>query len=587
MVTTQLPRRQHTSASNNVSSVKSDRVEVNRVEDKVGQNEIKSTQTSSISGDFSGAFAQNHNNTILPTPIKVDSLSRLLSGYDDYMKSRLIEGFTQGFPIPSSIQANPDKHGYQNHRTVQMNTEVVKKKLDTEILKGRISGPFDAPPLQNMIFSPLGLVPKKAPGEYRVIHDLSFPKKNSVNSHIDSEDTVVQYETLDTCVELIQCIGRGCLIAKADLQDAFRIIPIHPDQYRLLGFQWEGKYYYDRCLPMGCSISCQVFESLSNALQWILKNKLGVKFTSHILDDFIFFGHPQTDECQKFLNTFLALSETVNLPVKQSKTVLPSTTVILHGIEVDTLKMETRLPQDKVKAAKESIEKMYRRKKVKLKELQSLIGTLNFACRVVVSGRTFLRRLIDLTKGVQNPHHYIRLNNEARKDLSAWKVFLDKFNGCFLCLPNRWVSSNTMKLFTDASGTGYAAVFGSHWIQGRFPDSWIKVNIAVKELLPIVLAVQLWGHQMKNSRILFMSDNQSVVYVINARTSKDTVMMDLLRKLVIATMSNNIDFQSKHIPGKYNVIADLLSRFQEEKVFHMAPWIRKTKTEVPMDWLPW
>ena len=438
-----------------------------------------------------------------------------------------------------------------------------------------------------MIISPLCLVPKKTPGEFRVIHDLSFPKGNSVNSHIAREECAVQYETLDVCIEIIQRIGRGCLISKADLQDAFRIIPIHPDSYRFLGFQWLGRYYYDKCLPMGCSTSCHIFESLSQSLQWILINKLGVRFASHILDDFIFFGHPESNECQTFLNTFLALSEQINLPVKQSKTVLPSTRVILHGIEVDSLEMKIRLPQDKVIAAREFIDKMYNRKKVKLQQLQSLIGTLNFACRVVVAGRTFLRRLIDLTKGVQNPHNYIRLNNEARKDLAAWKLFLDQFNGCFMCLPNRWVSSNSLKLFTDASGTGFAAVFGNRWIQGRFPDSWLTANIAIKELLPIVLAVKLWGSEMRNSRILFMSDNQSVVFVINTKTSKESNMMELLRDLVLTTMTNNIDFQAKHIPGKHNVIPDLLSRFQEGKVFNMAPWLQREKTEIPVAWLPW
>lgn len=546
-----------------------------------------SCQSSVSDPSFSGAFAYQEKDSILPTPMNVQPLKKLLNGYPLQQKNKLIQGFTEGFRIPSSIHINPDKGNYINHKTTTIHQEITQDKLDLEIQKGRISGPYEEPPLQNMIFSPLGLVPKKKPGEYRIIHDLSFPKGDSVNSHINKEESAVQYETLDVCIELIQSIGKGCLVSKADLQDAFRIIPIHPDDYRLLGFQWNSKFYFDKCLPMGCSTSCQVFESLSQSLQWILINKLGVLYTTHILDDFIFFGHPSSNECQRFLNTFMALSERINLPVKHSKTVQPSTTVILHGIEVDTLELQIRLPQDKLQAAKSKVDDMYRRKKVKLQELQSLIGTLNFACRVIVAGRTFLRRLIDLTKGIQNPNHFIRLNSESRKDLSAWKVFLDQFNGTYICLPNRWVSSNTLKLFTDASGNGFAAVFGENWIQGRFPEEWIKVNIAIKELLPIVLAVKLWGHKMKNARIFFMSDNQSVVCVINNKTSKEPMMMDLMRKLVIETMTHNIEFQAKHIPGKYNVIADLLSRFQEERVFQLAPWIKTTKTDFPTSWLPW
>lgn len=99
-----------------------------------------------------------------------------------------------------------------------------------------------------------------------------------------------------------------------------------------------------------------------------------------------------------------------------------------------------------------------------LKELQSLIGLLNFACLVVVPGRTFLRRLIDLTCGISQPHHQIHLNCEARADLDMWSHFLENYNGKSVLLPEIWSSSEKELLFTDASGSlGFAAVLGSQW----------------------------------------------------------------------------------------------------------------------------
>jgi hypothetical protein len=418
----------------------------------------------------------------LPTPLNINVFAKLLSGYDKTKSDRLIRGFKVGFIIPSSIEADPDKQGYVNHGSVQQQPHVTQLKLDKEISKHRIAGPFDSAPLSNMIISPIGLVPKKTSGEYRLIHDLSFPKGNSVNSHINPEDTCVEYELLDNCIEIIQSIGHGCLIAKTDLMDAFRIIPLSLASYRLLGFKWHDKYYYDRCLPFGCSSSCQTFESLSQAIQWILINKLSIRNTSHILDDFIFFGAPASTECRIYLHTFMAFAQQVGLPIKPSKTVLPTTRVELHGILVDTNILQVSLPDDKLLKAREMIDNMYRRKKVQLQPIQSLIGVLNFACRVIVPGRAFLRRLINLTLGVTNPSHFIRLNNEARRDLQAWKLFLDQFNGKRLCLPNRWASSNVLRLFTDASGAGFAAIFGSRWIQGSFPEEWSNVNIAITKL---------------------------------------------------------------------------------------------------------
>ena len=64
---------------------------------------------------------------------------------------------------------------------------------------------------------------------------------------------------------------------------------------------------------------------------------------------------------------------------------------------------------------------MYKKPSTTLKDLQSLLGLLNFCTKVVVPGRTFLRRLIDLTKGITRPSHHIRLNKEARADLACWR----------------------------------------------------------------------------------------------------------------------------------------------------------------------
>ena len=61
---------------------------------------------------------------------------------------------------------------------------------------------------------------------------------------------------------------------------------------------------------------------------------------------------------------------------------------------------------------------------MRLLELQSLIGTLQFACKAVVPGRTFLQHMINLTRGVHSRFHHICLNKKFFKDLNMWKAFL-------------------------------------------------------------------------------------------------------------------------------------------------------------------
>ena len=108
-------------------------------------------------------------------------------------------------------------------------------------MKVELLGLSSPPPFEPFISSPLGVVPKSEPGKFRVIHDLSFPRNNSVNSRIPPENSQVTYDSIDTITMLV----KGALMSKTDIQDAFRIIPIHVNDHKLLGFSWRGSYYYD------------------------------------------------------------------------------------------------------------------------------------------------------------------------------------------------------------------------------------------------------------------------------------------------------------------------------------------------------
>lgn len=124
----------------------------------------------------------------------------------------------------------------------------------------------------------------------------------------------------------------------------------------------------------------------------------------HILDDFLFLGPSQSSECYGALLAFHELAKDKGLPIKtKKKPVYPTTTLSFWGLGFDTVCFQVRLPQDKLEQLKSEINKFQNKKSATHRELQSLIGMLNFACNVVPPGRTFLRRLINLTIGLKNP----------------------------------------------------------------------------------------------------------------------------------------------------------------------------------------
>lgn len=105
------------------------------------------------------------------------------------------------------------------------------QRLQQESKAKRIAGPFSAPPFPNLQVSPLGLVPKKAPGEFRLIHNLSYPEGNSINDHIPDHLCTVQYQSVDTAISLIQQLGPGAFLAKTDIENAYKQVPIHPTDF--------------------------------------------------------------------------------------------------------------------------------------------------------------------------------------------------------------------------------------------------------------------------------------------------------------------------------------------------------------------
>ena len=474
-----------------------------------------------------------------------------------------------------------------NHPSAGKNSEVVDLMLQKEIEMQRIVGPFETPPFRNFVCSPLACIEKKETGKFRLIHNLSFPKCNSVNSFIDKELATVKYESFDDFVKLVQVVGTGALMAKSDIEEAFRFIPIHPDDYHLLGFTWRKQFYYDTHLPMGCRRSCAIFEAFSTAIQWICINKLGCKYMSHILDDFMFVGSRDSDLCKTSLQAFLNLSQQLNIPIKYSKTSLPANVMEAHGIEIDSALMQYRLPSDKLNKARDLLIQFSKRRKVTLKEMQSLIGFLQFACKAVAPGRTFLRHLIDLTVGVSCPHHHIRLNSASRSDINMWLQFLDSYNNKSIFLFNVWLDTESLNLFTDASGAiGFGAMLGSKWIAGLWPESWSDVSIAAKELFPIMLSVEIWGHLLANHKLIIQTDNSAVVDILNKQTSRDKFIMHLVRRFVLACLQNNILIKARHIPGKYNTVADLLSRFKLQEARQAAPQLEAFPSYIPLHLRP-
>lgn len=519
---------------------------------------------------------------LLPSPVDPEALSHLLQDYDPVKATFLINGFRHGFRVHFEGDLAVPSTACKNLKSAYEVPQVVDSKLEKEIQAGRIVGPFDTVPFANMKLSPLGVVPKKAPGQYRLIHHLSYPPGNSVNDGISDSYTSVRYTDIQDAISHLKMIGSSAYMAKTDIESAFRIIPIHPSCYYLMGFQWKGQFYYDRALEMGLSESCFIFEAFSSALEWALYHFCdGPYAIVHILDDFLFMA-PSNASCQYLLSTFQQMCSFIGVPLSREKTFSPAPVMIFMGITLDAFNQEARLPLDKLQHCAALCQKFRTRKKVSLKELQSIVGTLQFATSVVIPGKAFLRRMIDLTVGIQKSYHLIRLTNSVRADLALWEQFLSQFNGRSFFRDEQFISNHSLHLYTDSASTlGFGGVLGNAWFYGSWEGYAISQHITALEMYPIVVAMHVWGSQIKNKNVQVHTDNLALSYIINNQTSRDPVIMSMVRPFVLMCLKWNILFKASHIDGCHNVLADSLSRLQVERFRRLAPSAHSLPTPVP------
>ena len=285
--------------------------------------------------------------------------------------------------------------------------EVLTMDLETQLAYNCVTR-LDAIP-EWFISSPLGLVPKSN-GKWRRIYHLSHPHGKSVNCNIKEKYGALKYTNIDEAIELVIKIGRGAILIKKDLADAFRHILVAESDWWLLGFAWEGVYFVERFLSFGLRTLPYLFDLFAKGLNWIL---LKAEWEAlHYLDNFLSVveDNAQADRYEK---CFSALCQKLGFNINKSKTIRGTRAKFL-GIEIDTLAMEARLPVDKLTKAKAWVETVLQQTQISRDEQHSLLGFLSFAAKVVVPGRIFLRRLFN---ALSTYHRVYHLNASMKADL--------------------------------------------------------------------------------------------------------------------------------------------------------------------------
>ena len=364
-------------------------------------------------------------------------------------------------------------------------------------------------------------------------------------------------------------------------------------------------YFVDKCLPFGASISCTLFQKISDALKWITEYKIRQKKRlMNYLDDFLFMAACR-QVCNYYIGQFLEICKLINCPIADDKTEWASTQVVFLGVLLDGRFAILIIPEEKRLKAENAVQCVVGKRKVTIKQIQCLTGLLNFLNKCIVPGRVFTRRMyaklkITKSRGEKLKHyHHVSVDREFKYNLQVWLSFLINANNRNLCHPfadwsNCFVTSQQLDFWTDASkgvAKGFGCVFGNWFAWGQWEDGYIKQfdpSIEYLELFALCVGVFTWRDLdlLKNKRIVIFCDNQAVVEMVNKTTSSCKNCMILLRKLVLLNIQDNRRIFVRYICSAENLRSDALSRLKFDTYFRISPGSLKFPDPLPEELWP-
>lgn len=496
---------------------------------------------------------------------------------DVNLRNYLSFGVQNGFLI---IDEGAEIVSYEskNYRSVESGPahDFIDNLIKSELSNGKYVLAADKPHCVHA----LGAVPKKESQKWRPITDCKRPIGFSVNSYMSTTFREFTYTTVDKVIDMIK---PGYFMSSVDIAAAYRSILIHPSNWKYQGIQWvineKPTYLYDTHLCFGARCAPYLFTQVSNFILRCLKRR-GFQLCTVYLDDFLLIGKNR-QECLDAQSNLISILRSLGFHVAWNKCMSPSQILTYLGVTFNSNEMSVSLPENKMEKLHREIKFFLGKNRATKRQIQQLCGILAHCSKVIKGGRTFSHRIIELLKGWPVTQKRIRLSDNFKYDLYWWRDFSESFNGKNLMISHNYGQGPSF--FTDSCLAGYGLWCAEDWQAGYYnvsitPDissldpghsHWINVhvddansarNINVLELVPVWLCVKRNQHKWRDFHVLCFTDNQSVLQMINKGYSSNNECMHMLRDIFWDCAKGNIHLTARHIPGKDNCLADLLSR---------------------------
>ena len=401
-------------------------------------------------------------------------------------------------------------------------------------------------PTQGQFVSNIFLRDKKD-GSYRMILNLTYLNYSVEYFHF-------KMDTLKTAINLMT---PGCYMASIDFKDAYYSVPIYKPHRKFLRFRFQNQLYEFTCLPNGLSSGPRLFTKVTKPLFASLRQK-GFINTVYI-DDSLLYGDTFEECCDNVIET-THLSMELGFVVHYIKSIFQPTQIIeFLGFILNSQNMTVRLTEEKALTLKRLCIELLSYKKPKIRTVARVLGKMVASFPGVTYGPLYYRRFDNqktqaLKENMGNYEKPMKLSPQSREDIAWW---IGNITSAFKLI-NPGQPQHVV--FSDASRSGWGEVYGEIKTGGHWSSAEDELHINVLELLAAFYISSSLCHNLKDTHIRMMIDNQTAIAYINNMGGRKTTCNNITRRIWEWCIERNIWLTAAYVTSKDNFVADEQSR---------------------------
>ena len=535
---------------------------------------------------------------------------RLSSHPDRALVSRVLRGIVFGRSLGYSGQRLEHRvtDNLKSERTYATQLAAAREK---EYRSGWRCGPFVAMPLFNLITSPTGGVLHRFKNKVRPIIDLSYPHlrngdpgPDSVNGQIAAVH--VSYASLDEmCARLVES-GPGALLFSFDVVSAYKQVPVRCEDWHLQGARGsDGSFSFSTVLEFGGRSSVSIWDEYGGAFEFMLRTDAqllsSIDALQRYVDDLLAIvysagrrsgvtpGGPDYGRALAAKARICELARQLGMPIDKLQG--PATSITYLGVNVDSAAMTLAIAPERLAYMRAHLGRWVHLRWCRRHELQSLIGLLEFLCRVVRPGRAFVQVAYRVMCSVHHDRGHVRLSAAFRHDMRWWLACLEEWSGSSIIREHQLsvgAFEGALHVFTDACEVGQGGFFSGQWFSLEWSADQLahaarSVRLAMPflELFAILSACSAWGPQWRGRLVVVHTDCEPAQAAVQRHHSDVSESQALVRAIAMCEVRFDFTLAAVHVRGVDNVLADALSRLDVQRFRSACSSASRSPTPVP------